>query len=152
MIGVRGTMSDVRRILLIDPDLAFAQRLTQVLAPYHVDVVTIPDGAEALGRVTEIGPAALVIAVEEPEKLGYALCNKAKKGVAASLPVVLVTTTVTAQGFANHRRLKIHADEYLDKRTLSDDELLGKVDNLINLGEPAAPGDEEPVELDDVPV
>ena len=61
--------------------------------------------------------------------------QRLKKGPLARTPIVLITGTVSSESFTKHRGLKIHADEYLDKRTLSDDELLGKIDNLIGLGE-----------------
>ena len=79
--------------------------------------------------------AAVIIAVDDPDKRGYALFNKAKKGAAANVPVVLATSTILPEVFSGHRKLKVHADEYLDKRTLSRPELIGKLDNLLGLGE-----------------
>jgi hypothetical protein len=95
----------------------------------------------------------VVIAVDEPDKKGYATFNKAKKGVAANLPVVLVTSSVAIDAFAAHRKLKVHADEYLDKRGLSTAELLGKLDNLFGLGELTSDGELAiPVEVDEVSI
>src|SRR5438105_4127789 len=112
----RGNMSQ-RRILLIDADRDFHRMLTRELGRYGFEIVR-DDSPEAITRLSELGAAAVVIAVDEPERKGYALFNKAKKGVAANVPVVLVTSSVPADVFANHRRLKVHADEYLDKRDL----------------------------------
>ena len=54
---------------------------------------------------------------------------------------------------AAHRKLKVHADEYFDKRTLSTAELLGKFDNLIGLGELTSDGELAiPVEVDEVAI
>ena len=74
---------------------------------------------------------------DEPEKAGFKAFQRIKKGPLAKIPMILTTATVAPESFAKHRSLKVHADEYLDKRTLSKLELLGKLDNLIGLGEPA---------------
>nr|HPH69091.1 hypothetical protein [Kofleriaceae bacterium] len=122
--------------------------------PYRIDVDVAEEDADPLSSVTE--PLALIIiAVEEPQKSGYALCNKAKRGALAQVPVMLVTATVSPDGFANHGKLKAHADAYLDKREMSVDELLGKIDNLIELGEAADVGDfslEEVIDDSPIPV
>src|SRR5262245_30651731 len=142
-----------RRIQLIDADRDFERTLSEQLGPYGFESLRMPEGADALARVPQIEPVVIFIAVDEPDKLGYSLCNKAKKGVAAQIPVVLVTSSVTPEGFANHRKLKIHADEYIDKRTMSSAELLGKLDNLVGLGELPVDGDLSiPVEVDDLPM
>src|SRR5262249_6630256 len=73
-------------------------------------------------------------AVDLPDKAGYSICNKAKKGVAKNIPVILATATVPPAALEDHRKLKARADEYLDKRTLTADDLLRKVDGLIGLG------------------
>jgi CheY-like chemotaxis protein len=129
-----------RRILLVDNDQAFHRLLSDQIGPYGFEVVPAnPADPDVLSRVTQLEPTLLIIAVDEPDKLGYSLCNKAKKGVAAKLPVILATSTVTPEGFANHRRLKLHADEYIDKRDLSPHELVGKIDNLVELGDLGEP-------------
>src|SRR5688572_32931989 len=128
-----------RRLLVIDADAGFQRMLRDQLGPYGFDTVIAVDGADAIARLPQLEPELLVIAVEEPDKQGFATFNKAKKGAAAKLPIVLVTSTVPAESFTNHRKLKLHADEYIDKRALSIDELLGKIDNLIGLGEVIIP-------------
>src|SRR5262245_38008606 len=140
-----------RRIQLIDADRDFERTLSEQLGPYGFESLRMPEGADALARVPQIEPVVIFIAVDEPDKLGYSLCNKAKKGVAAQIPVVLITSSVTPEGFANHRKLKIHADEYIDKRTMSSAELIGMMDNLVGLGELLPEADLSiPVEVDDM--
>ncbi|KAB2882688.1 MAG: response regulator, partial [Kofleriaceae bacterium] len=152
-----------RRILLIDADLEFHRLLSSELKQFGVEVVR--DAApEALGRIAELGAEAVFIAVDEPEeKKGYSLFSKAKRGPAARIPVVLVTQTISPEGFAGHRKLKVHADDYLDKRGLSPHVLVGKLHNLLELEESevhsltdiAVPTDDNddlalPVEVDEV--
>jgi hypothetical protein len=124
-----------RRILLIDADTEFRDTLTQHLGRYRVVVITEADPDRALASAASEAPDLLVIAVEEPDKQGFKTFQKARKGVAAKLPIVLVTKSLSADSFAKHRSLKFHADEYIDQRGLTKDELVGKLDNLIGLGD-----------------
>ncbi len=123
----------VRRLLLIDDDPGFQQLLEERLGPYGFQVVLPPDGSNPLGHLKDVRPALIVIAVELPDKVGYALCNKAKKGLARDIPVILTTSSVPASGFRSHRKLKVHADEYIDKRSMTEEEVVAKVDHLIGL-------------------
>lgn len=123
-----------RRLLLIDNDEDFQRLLHEQLSPYGFEIHHTLPSADALAHVSKVDPVVLFIAVEEPDKLGYSLCNKAKKSVARDLPVVLTTLSVPPSGFQSHRRLKVHADEYIDKRTMSTEELINKVNSLVGLG------------------
>src|SRR5262245_20665168 len=124
-----------RRILLIDADKQFRDTLTQQVGRYRVEVVTEPDADKALAVATSDPPELVIIAVEEPDKAGFKTFQKAKKGAAAKIPIVLVTKSMSADRLAKHRSLKVHANEYIDKRGLTKDELVGKLDNLIGLGD-----------------
>ncbi len=139
-----------RRILLIDADPAFRAALTQQLERYRFEIAAEPDADQALALGTATPPALLVVAVEEPDKAGFKVFQRCKKGALAKVPIVLVTATVSPDSFAKHRSLKVHADEYIDKRSVSGDELLGKIDNLIGLGEFAGPHDGDG--LDEIPL
>jgi CheY-like chemotaxis protein/chromosome segregation ATPase len=125
-----------RRLLLIDSDNHFRDLVAHALHPYGVDVHVVNDGTDGLAQAAELAPELIMIAVDLPDKVGYAICNKAKKGVARSIPVVLATQTVPPADLEQHRRLKVHADGYLDKRTITPEELLEKLDSLIHLGPP----------------
>ncbi len=147
-----------RRILLIDSDPEFQQRLQENFSPYGFEIHTAPENANSLSQVKDVGPEVIFIAVELPDKTGYSLCNKAKKGVAKEIPVVLTTASVPPSGFNSHRKLKVHADEYLDKRTLTDQELVDKLNALVGIGEAITgldddldlPVDVEELEIDEV--
>src|SRR6266567_2460594 len=126
-----------RRVLLIDNDKKFHDTLARALAPYAIAVHVIDDGTDGLSRVPSLEPELIFISVELPDKAGYSICNKAKKGVAKKIPVVLATASVPAADMAGHRKLpRVHADEYIDKRTMTPAELVAKVDGLISLGPP----------------
>lgn len=130
----------VRRLLLIDDDPEFQGLLESRLAPNGFEVVLPPDPSNPLGHVKELRPALIIISVELPDKVGYALCNKAKKGLARDIPVILTTRSVPASGFRSHRKLKVHADEYIDKRAMTEHEVVSKVDLLVGIGESSKTG------------
>ena len=144
-----------RRLLLIDADAEFHRVLHQQLSPYGFEIHLVDEGDDPLGQVREIDPVIIFIAVEEPDKVGYALCNKAKKGVAKDIPVVLTTRSVPKKGFNSHRKLRVHADAYIDKRGMGDEDVLNTVDQLLALGEPddiEIPVDVEEISIDDIEV
>ena len=73
-----------RRILLVDNDRAFHRLLAEQIGPYGFEIITAsPTDPDVLAKVTSVSPQLVIIAVEEPDKVGYSLCNKAKKGVGA---------------------------------------------------------------------
>src|SRR5262249_6390176 len=130
----------------------FQELLARSLLPYGVTVHVVDDGSDGLNQVADLDPEAIFISVELPDKVGYSTCNKAKKGVAKKIPVVLTTSTVPPSDLAQHRKLKVHADEYIDKRTVTGDEIVQKMDSLISLGPPVedVPLEELPVEAEDI--
>jgi len=141
-----------RRVLLIDADPEFQGTLTAELGRYRITVVAEPDPDAGVQLAAADPPAMIVIGVEEPEKAGFRVFQKCKKGALAKVPIALVTASVSPESFAKHRGLKVHADEYIDKRTIQLDELLAKIDALIQLGEPEDPDALDiPVE-DDIPM
>src|SRR6185312_545475 len=142
-----------RRVLLIDADPAFRDTLTRELARYKVVVLTEPDAERALALAAAEAPALILLTIEEVDKKsGFRVFEKCKKGALSKTPIILVTGSVPPESFAKHRNLKVHADEYIDKRSMSTHELVGKIDGLIALGDPEE--DEElaiPVE-DEIPM
>src|SRR5688572_23288862 len=115
-----------RRILLIDADHDFYARLSDLLGRYRFDIMVRPDPDEAIADGAIQQPALIILAVDEPAKQGFKSFQTIKKGPLARIPIILVTSTMAPSALQKHRSLKTHADEYLDKRALSDDELLGK--------------------------
>src|SRR3569833_775706 len=141
-----------RRVLLIDADPAFRDTLTRELARYKVVVMTEPPLPRARPPRPPPPPTLILLTIEEADKKsGFRVFEKCKKGVLSKTPIILVTGSVPPESFAKHRNLKVHADEYIDKRSMSTHELVGKIDGLIALGDP---DDEElaiPVE-DEIPM
>src|SRR3972149_3583248 len=136
-----------RRVLVIDSDPNFSDTLRRSLRPYGIDVEVVDDGSDGLQRAKEIGPELLFVAVELPEKAGYAICNKAKRGAVKNIPVVLATSSVSPADLESHKKLRYRADDYLDKRTLTAPDLLAKIDQLIGLGPAQETADADDLEM-----
>jgi CheY-like chemotaxis protein len=142
-----------RIALCIEPDVESADRFRRLLTPNGFDVVSIPNGDEAMewGRVNK--PSVIIVSVE-PKKIGYAICNKLRRSPSLrDVPLVLVSGEETEATFEQHRKLKSRADDYLLK-PFDDATLLAKIGDLVHeeLSSPAlgADGemDEEVHELD----
>src|SRR5690348_12118788 len=127
-----------RRILLIDADPSFHDTLTGQLGKYGVQIVVEPNGDQALALASADPPALIIIGVEEPEKTGFKVFQKCRKGSLSKVPIILVTASVPPDSFAKHRSLKTHADEYIDKRKMTVQELFGKIEGLVELPQVAA--------------
>jgi chromosome segregation ATPase/CheY-like chemotaxis protein len=140
-----------RRILLIDSDLTFRTTLTVGVQKYRIDVLHEPDADEAIALGASEPPELIVVGVEEPEKAGFKIFQRLKKGPLSKVPIMLVTSSVAPESFAKHKGLKTHAEQYVDKRKTSRDQLVEKIDALIGLGEEVAEDDLDiPVEVDDI--
>src|SRR5215468_1346074 len=116
------------------------------LEPYGFGIEILKDGNEVLQKPRDPMPDMVLLCVE-PKNVGYAICNKLKKNNAwKSTPIVLMSADATQDTFDQHRKLKTHADEYLIKPFPIED-LLGKVDQLIGLGDLVAGSSEESMEI-----
>ena len=142
-----------RRILLIDADPEFWAFLTQQLADYWFDVLVMPELDEAVELAKTDPPALVLLAVEEPAKLGFKAFTPFKKPALARIPLIITTRSLLPKSVADHRKLVVHAHDYLDKRTVGPDELLRSIDELIGLGPlRSVDPDDEPVDDPVVPM
>ncbi len=124
-----------RILLCVEPDAQDSDLIRLALSPYGFDVTNLTNGDQAIewGRSN---PPALIIVCVEPKKVGYAICNKIKRSAELKdVPLILTSSEETPQAFAQHKKLKSRADEYMVK-PLKKEDLLQKVDQLITLGEP----------------
>ena len=106
-----------RRILLIDADPEFRASLAQSLGRYRLEIFVEADADEAIANAASAPPALIIVSVDEPEKLGFKAFQRFKKGPLAKTPIVLVTGSVTPESFTKHRSLRVHANNYFDKRS-----------------------------------
>jgi CheY-like chemotaxis protein len=121
-----------RTVLLIDEDAAFRERLASLLRPLGVRVESVQGEDAVLEALARRPPAAVFIAVDLPEKEGYALFSKVKKA-RRRVPVALLTSTISASDLKLHEKLKIHAEAYLDKRSATEEDLREAIESRLGI-------------------
>jgi len=140
-----------RTLLCIEPDAGTVAEIRRAFAPHGLRVESIPNGEQAIDWARQNHPALVVLSVE-PRKVGYAICNKLKRGPSTrDIPLILVSAEETMATFDQHKKLKSRAEEYMLK-PLDRAELVTKVNRLIDLDADAAPAadhDIEEIELAD---
>jgi DNA-binding response OmpR family regulator len=124
-----------KKILLIENDPAFAERLSGTLEASGFDVRATGDGKDGLDLARDWTPDAVVLCVELPSMSGYLVCQKLKKDdLLKAIPLVLTSAEATEETFEKHRTLKARADEYLLK-PYEPEALLDKLAALVGLPE-----------------
>jgi CheY-like chemotaxis protein len=91
------------------------------------------DGKEGLDVATRDRPDLIVLCVELPKMSGYSICNKLKKdNDLKGIPLIITSKEATPETFAQHKKLKTRAEDYLIK-PFSEDDLFEKIGALIAL-------------------
>lgn len=100
------------RVLIVEGDEAVSTPLREALEAHGFTAGTVVDPRECVERVRQERPALVVLRVELPGgHNGYLLCGKLKKDEElGNIPIVIIGNP---DGFAQHRKLKAHADEYV---------------------------------------
>ena len=128
-------------ILLIDAEQPFADNLAGSLKGRGFQVKLLDDGKDGLDFAKDSRPDLIVLCVELPKMSGYSICNKLKKdNDLKNIPLIITSKEATPETFAQHKKLKTRAEDYLIK-PFSDGELIDKIGSLIALpsGGAAAP-------------
>ncbi|WP_426731493.1 response regulator [Myxococcus faecalis] len=102
-----------KKILIVEKsDTALAATLRPVLEGRGFTVEDTADGKGSVEQIRRDRPDLVVLAVElSAGQNGYLICGKLKKDDdLKNVPIVIVGNP---DGFAQHRKLKAHADEYV---------------------------------------
>jgi putative two-component system response regulator len=124
--------NDRARVLVVDDEESNRKLLTRLLGTDY-DVVTAPDGEQALALLETIDVDLVLLDVRLPGLDGFEVCGRLKKLERMRLvPVVLVT----GLGAREHRIRGIHvgADDFLTK-PFDAEELYARVASLVRLKE-----------------
>lgn len=120
-------------ILLIDAEQPFADNLAGTLKGRGFQVKLLDDGKDGLDFAKDSRPDLIVLCVELPKMSGYSICNKLKKdNDLKNIPLIITSKEATPETFAQHKKLKTRAEDYLIK-PFSDGELVDKIGALIAL-------------------
>ena len=120
-------------ILFIDAEQPFADQTSTALRSRGFTVTLMDDGKEGLDVATRDRPDLIVLCVELPKMSGYSICNKLKKdNDLKGVPLIITSKEATPETFAQHKKLKTRAEDYLIK-PFSEDDLFEKIGALIAL-------------------
>jgi CheY-like chemotaxis protein len=120
-------------ILFIDAEQPFADQTSTALRSRGFTVTLMDDGKEGLDVATRDRPDLIVLCVELPKMSGYSICNKLKKdNDLKGIPLIITSKEATPETFAQHKKLKTRAEDYLIK-PFSEDDLFEKIGALIAL-------------------
>jgi len=122
----------MNHVILFDHDPAFSQAIVDTFAGYGIPVEVTQDGSAGIAAAEANEPALALITVELPSMQGYKICKRFKKSARLShVPVVMLSAEPGAEDtFANHRKLRMRADDYILK-PISGAELYEAVKGLI---------------------
>jgi CheY-like chemotaxis protein len=121
-----------RRALIVDRDKTFVERLRRCLQALDYDLDVARGRREALEYLASGDTAIVFLAVEQPKKSGFKAFTDVKQR-ARSVPIVLASSTVPMAELLLHQKLRLHADAYIDKGSLSVQQLLETLDRLLQL-------------------
>lgn len=144
------------RILLIDGDESFIHDVSAAAEARGFDATSTTSSTDGFELARAGRPDLIVVNVELAPTNGWSVCTKLKKDdELKGIPVILTSSTSTADTFEKHKKLKTRADEYLLKPYLPAD-LAGLAARMVGLPEPEAEAElpplvdaDEPLALDD---
>jgi DNA-binding response OmpR family regulator len=122
-----------RRVLVIESEDLFAKSLVSMFSEYDAEVSIIPDGKEGLEEARNQKPDLILLRVELPRMSGYSVCKKLKKDdELKSIPLVIMSSEANEETFAQHKKLKTRADDYIIK-PFDAEQLMAKIEPLVHL-------------------
>jgi CheY-like chemotaxis protein len=122
-----------KNILIVESDTALSATLREALEARGFAAQETSDGKGSVELIRREQPALVVLAVDlSAGQNGYLICGKLKKDdELKGVPIIIIGNP---DGFAQHRKLKAHADDYVAK-PVNADELVERVGNLIGFPE-----------------
>ncbi len=121
-----------RQVLVIDKDRDFSDLIRRTLSVIEFEAQIVEDVGFGLRRLAEHTYALVFISVELPDKEGFEIFRKVRK-TARQIPIAMATATVPMSEMLLHEKLKWHANAYLDKQTLTNEQLMRKLNKLLRL-------------------
>ncbi len=103
---------DSKRILIVEPDSAFALSLASVYRGEGCATGVAPTAADAEREMAARAPDLVVVRAELPDLSGFTLCGRLRRD-RPGLPVVLFSSESAPEALAEHARSPGAADAYL---------------------------------------
>ncbi len=108
------TSANPKRVLIVDDELSSRDILRAQLQAEDFDVVEAAGGRDALQRMPELMPDAILLDIVMPDMDGYTVCERLKQSASfRHIPVILLTSLDSAAD--RMRGLEAGADEFITK-------------------------------------
>jgi two-component system alkaline phosphatase synthesis response regulator PhoP len=121
-------------VLIVDDEPDFVMMLKQTLQDEGYTVEVAYNGVEAIQKVKQSPPDAIVLDIMMPEKDGYEVCSELKNDDRyADIPIILLTAVsdhVSSSQYSHSQALNVEADDYLFKPA-SFEEILESIRSLL---------------------
>ncbi|MFT3836611.1 MAG: response regulator [Myxococcaceae bacterium] len=126
-----------KQVLIVENDSNLSHAMRDKLSARGFDVEETNDGKGSAELIRKTKPDLVVLAVDfAAGQNGYIICKKLKSDdELKAIPVIIVGNP---DGFAAHRKLKTHADDYLGK-PFDPSTIVDRAGALIGFPEPTTP-------------
>ena len=129
-------MSEKKKILLVDDEPDYVSIVQTNLEKEGFDVDVAYDGVEALKKIKDNPPDAVVLDVMMPEMDGYDVCSELKGDEKYSdIPIIMLTSVashVPTTRYSHYSGMTLEADDYLPKPA-SAEEILKSLKRVLKL-------------------
>jgi len=118
-------MSEKKRILVVDDEPDFAAIVQGNLEKEGFDIEIAYNGVEAMEKIEQNPPDAIVLDVMMPEKDGYEVCADLKANDKfRDIPILMLTAVadhVSSTRYSHRDGMSMEADDYLPKPASAED-------------------------------
>ncbi|PZQ64272.1 MAG: response regulator [Phenylobacterium zucineum] len=123
-----------RRVLVADDEPLVLELIVTRLSIAGFEVRGAKDGAQALDRLTDFRPEALVLDINMPKLDGFGVLSHMRaQGLSDKVPTLVLTARNAAEDVA--KAIKLGAKDYLSK-PFRDEQLIQRVGRLFNRARP----------------
>ena len=124
-----------RRVLVVEDDAFLLELITTRLEIAGFDTRSARDGSQALQRLTEFRPEAMVLDINMPVLDGFGvLMHMRAQGLTERTPTMVLTARNSPEDVA--KAIKLGARDYLSK-PFKDEQLIARVGRLLVRSRPA---------------
>lgn len=124
-----------RRVLVADDEPYVLELIVTRLSIAGFEVRAAKDGVQAVDRLTDFRPEALVLDLNMPRLDGFGVLSHMRaQGLSDRVPTLVLTARNAAEDVA--KAIQLGAKDYLSK-PFRDDQLIARVGRLFNRVKPA---------------
>jgi chemosensory pili system protein ChpA (sensor histidine kinase/response regulator) len=121
-----------RLVMVVDDSITMRKVTTRVLEREQLEVVTAKDGMDALEKLQERVPDAMLLDIEMPRMDGYELATHMKNDARfRHVPIIMITSRTGEKH--RQRAFEIGVERYLGK-PYSEADLLRHVNEMLEAG------------------